>query len=120
MNARTTRTLSGRPTTVTLSRIASLVISAPPSPAARRENRRPDTGDWTLDSPARVKPATGPQRDHVRGRPCEASGYTDRRSDTGRGSLYVRKPRQHRGLQRDKVTHDGTKTNGPHSARIRS
>ena len=118
-NARASRARSARPASVTVSRTARPAISAPAFPAAHapgnHAGRRADTTGCTLDSAANVKPGTPPERAPE---PRQAATHT---------APWPRFPSamrpwtpQHHGLQRDKVTHDGTEKKRPASTRIRS
>ena len=109
----------GRPATVMLSRTAA--VSAPAFPAARvpeitgpRRAHR-DARPTHRRTSSRNKPPTRP----VRGRPWNSRRCHRPSCGTAPSAIRPWTPR-HNGPQRDKVTHDGTEKNGPHSREFRS
>jgi hypothetical protein len=95
-NLRAARARSARPASVTLSRTATLAITAPALPGrpapGKPAGQRADAGTCTLSSAANVKPALGLRRTlvrgpsvpaaPVRGRPCKADGPAHRSHPT--------------------------------------
>ena len=132
-NARAARARSARPASVTLSRTATLAITAPALPRPPRPGKpagqRADAGKCTLSSAANVKPRTRPPRTSSVARPWSRppSVAVRAKPTVPRTAPWPRFPSamrpwtpQHDGLQRDKVTHDGTEQKRPASTRIRS
>jgi hypothetical protein len=83
-------------------------------PQNERAGRRADTG-CTPDSAANVKARAPPERAPE----PPSSGYPHRSLAPFPSAMRPWTP-QHRGLQRNKVTHDGTEQKPPASTRIRS
>jgi hypothetical protein len=109
------------PASVTLSRTATLAITAPALPRPPRPGKpagqRTDAGKRTLSSAANVKPTQTASADLVRGLSVPASPVRGRlcKADGPRTTPRPRFPSalrpwtaQYDGPQRDKVTHDGT------------
>jgi hypothetical protein len=107
-----------RPASVTVSRTAP-VMSAPPFPARTRSGKSPSRRAGTHRDARSTRHRASSQDTRparpVRGRPCHHDGAHRPSWWHGRPSAMRPWMPQHSALQCYKVTHAGTKQNGPHS-----
>jgi len=131
-NSRATRARSARPASVTLSRTAAPVITAPALPGLPCPGEPPGPLGWHMGMHARLSGTRQAATRRRRGRPWLSvesgpSVAVRGKSTVSPTVLCGRTPSaicpwtpQHAALQRPKVTHPGTEKKRPASTRIRS